>query len=222
MKRAVILMNRSAHWWQWVRHFGDFVTIPLAILTFAGLAGLSRLYLVVVGLLAWTLVEYLMHRFVFHHFPLARHLHQLHHDHPADPDSERSSLSTPLVVAPFALLSLGIAGVEDGSAILAGLLAGYLIFIAVHHAVHRWPVNPRSPLYSIKLRHLVHHHLEDCNFGVTTGFWDVICRSSAGAVAKRRLRSRRSLAGRRRRPRTSYEPAGSHRQGEERTAPPAC
>lgn len=189
MRRAAILMNQSADWLRWVRRFGDFVTIPLAILVFAGLGGLSRLYLVVAGLAAWTLVEYLMHRFVFHHFPFARRLHQLHHEHPSDPDAERTSLTTPLVVSPFAFLVLGIAGLKDGSAMFAGLLSGYLIFIAVHYAVHRWPIEPGSWLYSIKLRHLTHHHLEDCNFGVTTGFWDAVFRTSASIVGERLSRA---------------------------------
>src|ERR1700750_2677298 len=101
-----------------VRHFGDFVTIPLAIVIFLGLAGLFRLHLVVAGLAAWTLLEYLVHRFVFHHYSsLCRRLHQLHHDHPNDLDAERSSLSTPLIAFPIGSLLIATVGVEDGSAI---------------------------------------------------------------------------------------------------------
>ena len=172
--KPAILPNRSAELMRWIRHFGDFVTLPLAILAFAGLAGIARFHLVVAGLAAWTLVEYLVHRFAFHHcFPLGRRLHQLHHDHPSDPDAERSSLSTPLLAFPFGFLVLGAAGMEDGSAIFAGLLSGYLVFIAVHYAVHRWPIEPGSWLYSTKIRHLTHHRFENCNFGVTTNVWDV-------------------------------------------------
>ena len=132
------------------------------------------------GLAAWTLVEYLVHRFAFHHrFPLGRRLHQLHHDHPSDPDAERTSLTTPLVASPFALVVLGCAGMEDGSSIFAGLLAGYLIFIAIHYAVHRLPIEPGSWLYPTKIRHLAHHRFDNCNFGVTTGFWDIVFRTRA-------------------------------------------
>src|SRR5262249_50684645 len=134
--------------------------------------------------------------FVFHQFPLGRRLHQLHHDRPADPDAERSSLSTPLVASPFGVVLLGAFGLEDGSAIFAGLLAGYLIFIAVHHAVHRGPIAPGpwpySWLYSIKLRHLTHHRFEGCNFADTTPFWDVVFRTGTRAVSQRRARVRYS------------------------------
>jgi sterol desaturase/sphingolipid hydroxylase (fatty acid hydroxylase superfamily) len=184
-RAAAIWIGQSADWIRWVRHFGDFVTIPLAILMFAALAGLSRWHLVVVGMAAWTLLEYLVHRFAFHRFPLGRSLHQLHHDHPSDPDAERSSLSTPLVASPFGFLLLGTAGLENGSAIFAGLLSGYLVFIAVHYAVHRWPIEPGSWLYPTKIRHLTHHRLENCNFGVTTAFWDIAFRTSARAGSGR-------------------------------------
>jgi sterol desaturase/sphingolipid hydroxylase (fatty acid hydroxylase superfamily) len=163
-----------------VRHFGDFVTAPLAIVFFARLAGLYCLYLILLGVAAWTLLEYLVHRIVFHRYAsVGQRLHQLHHEHPNDPDSERSSLSTPLIAFPIGYLLIRLAGVEAGSAIFAGLLLGYLAFIVVHHAVHRCAIEPNSWLYSAKMRHLAHHRFENCNYGVTTIFWDVVFRTSA-------------------------------------------
>jgi hypothetical protein len=165
-----------------IRHFGDFVTIPMAAVIFIGLAGLDRLYLVVLGFAAWTFLEYLVHRIVFHLHSVGRRLHQLHHDNPSDPDAERSSLSTPLLGLPVGYLLIVGAGLEDGSAIFAGLLLGYLAFIVIHHAVHRRPIEPSSLLYSAKMRHLIHHHVETCNFGVTTDFWDIVFRTNARAI----------------------------------------
>jgi sterol desaturase/sphingolipid hydroxylase (fatty acid hydroxylase superfamily) len=183
MQRTAVGTSLSAELMRRIRHFGDFVTLPLAIMVFVGLAGMHRLHVVVAGIAAWTLMEYLVHRFAFHHLEsIGRRLHQLHHDHPNDPDSERSSLSTPLLASPIGFLLIAAAGVEDGSAIFAGLLAGYLVFIAIHYAVHRWRIEPNSWLYAAKLRHLTHHRLEDCNFGVTTNFWDVVFRTGAPAV----------------------------------------
>ena len=182
MRRTAVIKSLCAELMRLVRHFGDFVTVPIASLIFMDLAGRHRLYLVVAGLAAWTLVEYLVHRFVFHRHSTGSRLHQLHHDRPGDPDLERSSLSTPLLASPFGLLLIGVAGIEDGSAIFAGLLLGYLIFIAVHYAVHRRRIEPNSWLYQAKLRHLAHHRFENCNYGVTTIFWDVVFRTNAGAI----------------------------------------
>jgi sterol desaturase/sphingolipid hydroxylase (fatty acid hydroxylase superfamily) len=176
----------SAGLLQRIRHFGDFVTVPLAIAVFLGLAGMYRLPLVFAGGAAWTLLEYLVHRFAFHHYQsVGQRLHQIHHDHPSDPDSERSSLSTPLLAFPFGFALIHVAGLQDGSAIFAGLLTGYLVFIFIHYAVHRWPIAPGAWLYSAKMRHLTHHRFDNCNYGVTTSFWDVVFRSNAGLAGER-------------------------------------
>src|SRR6266478_4470903 len=185
MRRTAIITSLLAEVMRRIRHFGDFVTVPLAIVIFVNLAGMNRLDLVLVGVAAWTLLEYLVHRIVFHRYSVGRRLHQLHHDHPNDPDAERSSLSTPLIASPTGFLLIVTAGLEDGSAIFAGLLLGYLAFIVVHYAVHRWPIEPGSWLYPAKLRHLTHHCLEDCNFGVTTIFWDIVFRTNAGLIGER-------------------------------------
>ena len=162
MKLKIIIKSLSVKVLPQIRHFGDFVTVPLASAIFIDMAGGDRLYLVLAGLAAWTLLEYLVHRFVFHRYSaLGRRLHQVHHDHPNDPDAERSSLSTPLIAFPIGFLLIATAGVEDGSAIFAGLLSGYLAFITVHYTVHRWPIGPNSWLYSVKMRHLTHHRFED-------------------------------------------------------------
>jgi sterol desaturase/sphingolipid hydroxylase (fatty acid hydroxylase superfamily) len=72
---------------------------------------------------------------------------------------------------------------RDGSAIFAGLLTGYLAFITIHYAVHRWTIEPNSWLYSAKMRHSTHHRFENCNFGVSTIFWDVVFRTQARIVS---------------------------------------
>jgi sterol desaturase/sphingolipid hydroxylase (fatty acid hydroxylase superfamily) len=185
MRRTTINTSLSAEGMRRIRHFGDFVTVPLAIVIFANLAGMNRLDLVLVGVAAWTLLEYLVHRIVFHRYSVGRRLHQLHHDHPNDPDAERSSLSTPLIASLIGFLLIASAGVEDGSAIFAGLLLGYLAFIIVHYAVHRWPIETNSWLYSAKIRHLTHHRFENCNYGVTTIFWDIVFRTNARIIDER-------------------------------------
>ena len=153
-------------------------------LVFMAVAGVHHLYLVLVGLAAWTLLEYLVHRFAFHWHAGGRLLHQHHHDQPGNLDAERSSLSTPLLALPIGSLLIVAAGVEAGSALFAGLLLGYLAFITLHHVVHRWQIGPDSRLYSAKIRHLIHHNLEHCNFGVTTDFWDFIFRTRSSVAAK--------------------------------------
>jgi sterol desaturase/sphingolipid hydroxylase (fatty acid hydroxylase superfamily) len=153
-------------------------------MVFADLGGVYRLHLVLTGLAAWTLLEYLVHRFAFHWHPTGQRLHQRHHDQPGNLEAERSSLSTPLLALPIGFVLIVSAGVKAGSAVFAGLLLGYLTFIALHHVVHRCQIDSNSWLYSAKMRHLIHHRLENCNFGVTTGFWDIVFGTSASVRNK--------------------------------------
>ena len=155
MRRRAIATSLSAEVMRRIRHLGDFVTVPLAIVIFVDVAGVYRLYLVLAGAAGWTLLEYLVHRFVFHQYSLGRRLHQLHHDHPNDPDAESSSFTTPLFALPIGVFLIVTAGVEVGSAIFAGLLLGYLAFIVVHYAVHRSSIEPTRWLYPAKKRHLI-------------------------------------------------------------------
>jgi dihydroceramide fatty acyl 2-hydroxylase len=149
-------------------------------LGWAGLAGAAC-----GGLLLWTLVEYVLHRVVFHHEPrntwerkfhfLA---HGIHHKDPWDP--------TRLVFPPLAgygitlVLFVGIRLVlplAPALAALAGLLIGYLGYDLGHFAWHHarcargWP-------HFLKRYHLAHHHKDmNSHFGVSQPLWDLVFRT---------------------------------------------
>lgn len=71
-------------------YFGDFVAIPVAVIVLAyfdlapgGLwAALAFGVCLLTGLVTWTLAEYAIHRFVYHHAPLFSALHDSHHQAP--------------------------------------------------------------------------------------------------------------------------------------------
>ena len=126
------------------------------------------------GAMLWTLVEYLLHRFVYHKVVVVRELHGMHHTHPND-----------FIGAPFWVSIVGFSSIlvvcallwdfEIASGITGGLIVGYLSYLLMHDAVHRWHLGERSWLRSHRLRHLRHHrNVEPGNFGVTTGFWDLV------------------------------------------------
>jgi hypothetical protein len=126
------------------------------------------------GLVWWTLLEYLLHRFAFH--GRVAGLGRRHLAHHADLQSRDLALASPpavgLGLAGHAALFLGLLGPVPGGAALAGVTAGYAAYEAIHLAVHR--PRPRSRL----LRHLRRHHLlhhgarPHARFGVTTDLWD--------------------------------------------------
>jgi sterol desaturase/sphingolipid hydroxylase (fatty acid hydroxylase superfamily) len=126
------------------------------------------------GAMLWTLAEYLVHRFVYHKVPVLRQLHGLHHSHPSD------LIGAPIwvSVACFSLLFFLIArlwDIEIAGGATGGLIAGYVWYLLIHDAVHRWQLAEKSWLRTHRLRHLRHHrHPVPGNFGVTTGVWDLV------------------------------------------------
>lgn len=124
------------------------------------------------GLAAWPLVEYAIHRFAYHRVAGLADLHGLHHDNPGAAIGVPSWLSLVLFVLAGFVPLWPLLGAPYAAAVLSGLMLGYGCYIALHHAVHRWPLGPSSLLYRAKLRHLRHHREEDCNFGVTSEIWD--------------------------------------------------
>lgn len=128
----------------------------------------------VCGAILWTLVEYLLHRFVYHEVAGIKELHGMHHAHPSD--YVGSPIWISLVSFAFFLTVLALLwDMEIALGTTCGLMVGYVSYLLVHDAVHRWQLGERSLLRSHRLRHLRHHRYQvPGNFGVTTGFWDLV------------------------------------------------
>ncbi len=136
------------------------------------------------GLLFWTLLEYVLHRWVFHFTPspnseLAQDVHFLihgvHHDWPHDPDR----LVMPPVLSILIAIILGyplylIIGPRYFDGFFAGLISGYIWYDMTHYAVHH--MKPRSDLGAKLRRHHYLHHFKtpDARYGVSTPLWDVV------------------------------------------------
>ncbi len=137
------------------------------------------------GFLLWTLVEYLLHRVVFHHRPRGswqRKLHFLahgiHHKDPWDP----SRLVFPplagyaIALVLFVLIHLAIP-LPSALATMAGLLVGYLAYDLGHFAWHHARCAHGIAHY-LKRYHLAHHHRDsDSHYGVSLPLWDVVFRT---------------------------------------------
>lgn len=176
---------------EWSRRlfFLDFLVFPLAILLCltaatdneANASYLVLVLLFAVGYAAWTLTEYLMHRFVFHHFPVFTAMHLAHHKEPHE------LIGTPTIVtlAAFALLVFwpmhAFAGLEQASALSAGMMSGYLAYVGVHYIVHNVGSGGLPWMKRLIRLHAVHHHDIHHNFGVTTDIWDRVF----GTLARR-------------------------------------
>lgn len=162
-------------------YFAEFLVFPPLILLFSAIAfdraipprPASWVLVYVAGLIAWTLIEYLLHRFVFHHAPVLARLHELHHENPQELIGTPAWVSVSLGVVAVAGPCWAMLGFDLATAATAGMVTGYLCYVLVHYAIHQWQPRPGSYFYRVRRRHALHHYFADeGNFGVTTSLWD--------------------------------------------------
>lgn len=140
----------------------------------------SGLLLVGAGLLIFTLVEYLVHRFLYHSDDAYEEnrgwqylVHGIHHVHPKE--HGLLALPIPLVLAintPLFCLFYLVAG-EYACFLFPGFLSGYATQLYIHYQVHT-----RKPNTFFKFwwrHHMLHHYYsERTAFGVICPFWDMV------------------------------------------------
>jgi sterol desaturase/sphingolipid hydroxylase (fatty acid hydroxylase superfamily) len=168
-----------------------FIFVPLISyfawtgLTQPGITTVNCILTVLAGLLAWTLTEYVMHRFIFHYQPntewgkkLHFIFHGVHHDYPND--AKRlvmpPSMSIPLATAFYFLFKVTVPALYLNT-FFASFLTGYLCYDMFHYAFHHGTfTNPI--LKKLKQHHMQHHYADaDRGYGVTSVLWDIIFRS---------------------------------------------
>jgi sterol desaturase/sphingolipid hydroxylase (fatty acid hydroxylase superfamily) len=173
-------------------YFGDFVVIPVAVLWLGVAAYLAGGVVAIpewslsllIGAALWTLIEYLIHRFAYHHAPILAPLHDAHHQAPRAFVGVPSFLSSGLILVVCYVPLRGVTPVF-AAGFTSGVMLGYAAYMFVHHATHHFNIQPGGWLYGARLHHMTHHYREGVNYGVSTGFWDRVF----GTLAVRRERA---------------------------------
>jgi sterol desaturase/sphingolipid hydroxylase (fatty acid hydroxylase superfamily) len=142
---------------------------------------ISGVMLFILGFMTFTLVEYIMHRFVFHLSPknekqekFAYKVHGVHHHYPKDKDRLAMPIPLSLTLSTgFFFLFKFLMGVKVFG-FLPGFLMGYAAYLGVHYAVHAFRP-PKNFLKILWIHHGIHHYKDPENaFGVSSPFWDLI------------------------------------------------
>ena len=130
------------------------------------------------GFFSWTLLEYLMHRYLFHIGGENRFIrrfrymmHGIHHDFPKD----KHRLIMPPV--PWLIYTIVLTGIfylfmrNYVFVFMPGLLLGYCCYVSIHYLIHI--AHPPHILRRLIIHHSLHHYrFPDHAFGVSSTLWD--------------------------------------------------
>ncbi|XP_076297366.1 fatty acid 2-hydroxylase isoform X2 [Lasioglossum baleicum] len=135
------------------------------------------------GILMWTILEYVLHRKLFHFKPPATSrllislhfiLHGVHHKAPFD---NRRLVFPPGVGLLIAKLVWNIYQVFFPSTVVyflaAGTTTGYLCYDLIHYYLHHGAPKSGSYFYTLKRNHNYHHFSHhELGFGISSKLWD--------------------------------------------------
>ncbi|MGK7389544.1 MAG: sterol desaturase family protein [Candidatus Cyclobacteriaceae bacterium M2_1C_046] len=172
------------------------ISIPITIFVFysAGLLYWSvtsttlavgtTILLFFTGLLLFTLVEYLAHRYLFHmetytelRKKIQYSLHGIHHDYPKDKDRLAMPPVMSITIATLLLFILKWLIGDFVFAFLPGFLVGYAGYLFVHYIVHAYQP-PKNAFRALWINHGIHHYKDpERAFGVSSPLWDYIFRT---------------------------------------------
>ncbi|KAA8519318.1 hypothetical protein F0562_013574 [Nyssa sinensis] len=138
--------------------------------------------MVVSGIFVWTLLEYTLHRFLFHiktksYWGNTMHylIHGCHHKHPMDglrlvfPPA-----ATAVLCVPFWNLIKLVSTPSITPALFGGGLLGYVMYDVTHYYLHHGQPKSEVPR-NLKKYHLNHHfRIQNKGFGITSSLWDKV------------------------------------------------
>jgi sterol desaturase/sphingolipid hydroxylase (fatty acid hydroxylase superfamily) len=149
--------------------------------THTGLSVSLTTLLFFVGWLTFSLVEYLVHRYVFHMATYTKlrekfqyTMHGVHHEFPKDKDRLAMPPLLSVTIATILLLLFRLVMGDFVFAFLPGFFVGYACYLGVHYMVHAYQP-PKNFLKALWVNHGVHHYKNgEIVFGVSSPLWDYI------------------------------------------------
>ncbi|HEX6732789.1 MAG TPA: sterol desaturase family protein [Pyrinomonadaceae bacterium] len=148
-----------------------------------GLSASSIILLLGSGAFSWCLIEYVLHRFIFHFDAKSRlgrkllyRVHLSHHENPAARNRIFASLflSVPISTAYWLLAWALIGSWAAASYLFIGMAAGYFCYEWLHLQCHHRKSRLRLLRY-LRKYHLLHHYkTPELRFGVTSPLFDIL------------------------------------------------
>ena len=139
--------------------------------------------LFVLGMLVWTISEYLLHRYLFHWVNESKFVQKFHYAlhgyHHNNPNDANRLFMPPVPATIFIAFLMGFFYLLMGKYVLIffpGFELGYLMYSFMHYSMH----TRKAPKGLEKLwhHHIMHHYkTPDKAYGVSSRLWDRIFRT---------------------------------------------
>jgi len=155
--------------------FAILTSIILLGYSFRGTPGFF-VFLFIGGWLAWTFVEYCVHRFLMHELILPKGKknifnHQRHHQHPAELDVK--PIHRLGIFAVFLVILTISIRLNSSFTIFAGFFTGFLFYNFLHYLLHQPFCKYLLP--QIQRNHILHHtRYPNHGYSFSTSFWDFL------------------------------------------------
>ncbi|NOT74555.1 MAG: fatty acid hydroxylase [Cyclobacteriaceae bacterium] len=149
--------------------------------THTSLSWITTISMFFLGIISFTWVEYIVHRYLFHMSAETEQrakaqytMHGVHHEFPKD----KTRLAMPpllsITVATALLFVFRLVLGDLVFSFLPGFLVGYAAYLSVHYMVHAFQP-PKNFFKVLWVNHAVHHYKNgEGVYGVSSPFWDYV------------------------------------------------
>jgi len=150
-------------------------------ITHTSLSILATIGMFFVGMIAFTWVEYMVHRYLFHmdahtekRAKLQYTLHGVHHEFPKDKERLAMPPIVSISLATVLLFLFRLVLKDLVFSFLPGFLVGYAGYLSIHYMVHAFQP-PKNFFKILWVNHSIHHYKDGEEvFGVSSPLWDYI------------------------------------------------
>jgi sterol desaturase/sphingolipid hydroxylase (fatty acid hydroxylase superfamily) len=150
-------------------------------ITHTTLSALTTVGMFFLGVLSFTWVEYITHRYLFHMGTYSRFrekfqytVHGVHHEFPKDKERLAMPPLLSITLATLLLLFFRLVMGDLTFSFLPGFLVGYAFYLSVHYMVHVYQP-PKNIFKILWINHSVHHYKHgEYVFGVSSPLWDYV------------------------------------------------
>jgi len=170
-------------------HISVPVTIFLSFSTFllywsvttTSLTVMQTIGMFLLGVIFFTWIEYIVHRYVFHMRTYTRVrqsiqylIHGVHHEFPKDKERLAMPPLVSVTIATVLLLLFRVILGDLAFSFLPGFIVGYTGYVSIHYMIHAYQP-PKNIFKTLWINHGIHHYKNgDVVFGVSSPLWDHI------------------------------------------------